>query len=82
MAMRSIVFALALGAAACGSSTQNSNKTTMAKDPNDQMVCKQEATTGTNITHTVCRSQAEIDEERQGAQNFYQDPRATPSHNK
>jgi nicotinamide mononucleotide (NMN) deamidase PncC len=73
-----MLLAAALGLSACaGSQGQTAN------DPGNGTgkVCTQEANTGTNISHTVCRTQQQTEDERKAAQDLAA-PRAKPSNNR
>jgi hypothetical protein len=78
--------ALAL-AAACGSApraptrtpAQPATSTAAADDQDDEddggLICQEERMTGTNVSKMVCRTQAEIDEERNAAMEWEKHPR-------
>ncbi len=81
-----LLTALAL-AAACSSAPRapartpaHPTATSMADDQDDEeddggLVCKDERMTGTNVSKMVCRTQAEIDEERNAAMVWEKRPR-------
>jgi hypothetical protein len=41
----------------------------------DELICQDERMTGTNVSRSVCRTQAEIDEERDAAMTWEKRPR-------
>jgi starvation-inducible outer membrane lipoprotein len=77
-----LLAALAL-AAACSSAPRAPARTpahpattSMADDQDDDdVICQDERMTGTNLSKTVCRTQAEIDEERNAAMDWEKRPR-------
>ena len=48
-------------------------------DDDDDVTCNEERMTGTNLSKPVCRTQAEIDEERNAAMMWEKHPRNNPS---
>jgi predicted ATP-grasp superfamily ATP-dependent carboligase len=88
--MRGSVLTAALGAAlaaalvlaACGAGsrgprTQVPASARVEQDPEtgDELICQDERMTGTNVSRSVCRTQAEIDEERNAAMTWEKRPR-------
>ena len=72
--MRWPVLIAVLVLAACatgpgGSHAQVPKNAWVDKDPDtgDELICQDERMTGTNVSRPVCRTQAEIDEERDAA---------------
>jgi hypothetical protein len=49
-----------------------------AEPAEDDEVCTEERTTGTMITHTVCRSRAQIEQERRAAEQLRRDSAMHP----
>lgn len=89
--MRQTLIAAVLALSACAPATGPRNaqypssqypSTTMADEDDDSpehMVCREERTTGTNMTRTVCRTRAEIAEQRRAAQEWEKHPRSSPT---
>ncbi len=44
-------------------------------DPDDQVVCQDERTTGTNMSRSVCLTKDQINENRRAAQEWEKHPR-------
>lgn len=68
------------GAIGCGAPAATSNTTpngSSAAAPNGQ-VCHEERPLGSNISRTVCRSQEDIDRDREGANKYLREPRPVP----
>lgn len=68
--MRTILLATALGLVACAG-PQKPNEPSGPNEPGDRKICTQEATTGSNINHTVCRSAQQKEDERKAGQEFF-----------
>jgi hypothetical protein len=79
--MRIILLATALALSACAGSQGKSSNAPEAKTGNSREVCTQEANTGTNINHTVCRTVQEQQDERKAAQDLAA-PRAKATSNR
>ena len=86
--MRPVLLAAALVLGACGSTParktarpqpQTSSFADSDDDEDDELVCKEERMTGTNLSRTVCRTPDEIAEERNAAQVWEKQPRNDPS---
>jgi hypothetical protein len=80
--MRSVLLALVLGLAACASgpsATPNNSAAQAGSGGKPRQICKEEATTGSNITHMVCRSPEQVDEDRDSAQTWRRQPTAVPA---
>ena len=76
--MRTVLLATALALSACaGSQGKSSNAPATGSS---REVCTQEANTGTNINHTVCRTVQEQQDERKAAQDLAA-PRAKATSN-
>jgi hypothetical protein len=80
--MRWPVLIAALVIAACGAGPKGSHAQVpknawVDEDPDtgDELVCQDERMTGTNVSRPVCRTQAEIDEERNAAMTWEKRPR-------
>jgi hypothetical protein len=80
--MRWPVFIAILVLAACGASPKGPRAQVPAgaqvkQDPDtgDELICQDERMTGTNMSRSVCRTQAEIDEERDAAMTWEKRPR-------
>jgi len=75
-----LVVSLALGACAStpkGPHAQVPTSSWVDEDPDtgDEVICQDERMTGTNVSKVVCRSQDEIDEERNAALMWETAPR-------
>jgi hypothetical protein len=75
---------LCLGLAACGASSNSSGTshantatagTTEGAAPGSDMECHDETPTGSSISHQVCRSKFQSDQDRKGAQDMLGAPR-------
>jgi len=88
--MRCTVVAAFALAAACGSAPPAPARTPAARPPATSMaddqddddggvICQEERMTGTNVSKMVCRTQAEIDEERNAAVMWEKRPRNNTS---
>lgn len=73
--------------AACAASQEQSATTlgppsatepTAAEPAEDDEVCTEERTTGTMITHTVCRSRAQVEQDRREAERLRRDSAMHP----
>ena len=81
--MRPTILAAVLALAACGPgpkgpSARTPSTTTYVDDDQedgDELICQDERMTGTNLSKPVCRTQAEIDEERNAAMMWEKHPR-------
>lgn len=81
---------LCLGLAACGASsnssgTSHANTATAGTSdgtgagPGSDVECHDETSTGSSISHQVCRSKFQSDQDRKGAQDMLGAPRAAPA---
>ena len=74
---------LLLGVGCASGSSQGSGgpgaKNASSTSDDSGVVCHPEASTGTNISHMVCRSQEQRDADRKAAQDFAQKPRPATS---
>jgi hypothetical protein len=72
--MRSLLLGTALALAACasGSGQRPTANNATASDPN--LICREEAPTGTTITHQVCRTPERMQEEKKSADDFLRLP--------
>jgi hypothetical protein len=85
--MRRTLLAAAIVLAACGAAPKRAPSarppaTSMAEDAeedDDGLICREERMTGTNVSRMVCRTQAEIDEERNAAMIWQKHPRNNTS---
>lgn len=50
-------------------------------DPEEQVVCQDERTTGTNMSRSVCLTKSQINENRRAAQEWQKHPRSDHSEN-
>jgi hypothetical protein len=74
--MRRIFFAGVLALAACGKPLPPAHPLgTAGADPDEQVECKDERTTGTNMSRSVCLSKSQTDENRRAAQEWAKHPR-------
>lgn len=80
-AMRPVLFAVALAALPLGACAGGETGTRATQQPTAQsdMICRQEAPTGSNIRHNVCRPREQVEQERKSAQDFMQTPRPQAS---
>jgi predicted small lipoprotein YifL len=85
--MRWPVLIAILVLAACGGSpkgphAQVPRNASVDQDPDtgDELICKDERMTGTNVSRSVCRTQAEIDAERDAAMTWEKRPRNDTGH--
>lgn len=81
--LTAIFLLAACGAAPTRATTVRTPATSMVDDSDDDdgdEVCKDERMTGTNVSKVVCRSQAEIDEERNAAMTWEKHPRNDTGH--
>lgn len=72
--MRSVLF-LVVALAACATSSSSTPGKSASSEP--RKICREETTTGSNISHTVCRTPEEAEAERRAAQSLHSDPRPT-----
>jgi hypothetical protein len=83
--MHRTLFAITLALAACGTQTgQGSGRDTTATaapgtGTGSDVECHDEAVIGSNVPRHVCRSKAQSDLDRDGAQNWQARPAATPT---
>ena len=83
--MRRTLLMVVLVLSACGPSatqapaTTPSGTTASGNGADSEMVCKEETKTGSTIPREVCRSKAQSEADRKGAQDMYEGPRATSS---
>ena len=80
--MRPLILSAVLALAACGAGPKGAHahvpsNTWIDEDPDtgDELICQDERMTGTNVSRSVCRTQAEIDEERNAAMTWEKRPR-------
>jgi hypothetical protein len=80
--MRPAILAVVLALAACGPSPKRPTTPVTSNawvdedsDDGDELVCQDERMTGTNLSKVVCRTQEEIDEERNAAMMWETHPR-------
>ena len=85
--MRCPVLITVLVLAACGGSpkgphAQVPKNSWVDKDPEtgDELICQDERLTGTNMSRPVCRTQAEMDEEREAAMTWEMHRRNNTGH--
>jgi len=80
--MRRIVVAGILALAACGPSLPPAHPLgTAGADPDEQVECQDERTTGTNMSRSVCLTKAQIEENRRAAKEWEKRPRNDPGIN-
>ena len=80
--MRPLLLVTVLALAACGASPKGPHANVpknawLDEDPDtgDELICQDERMTGTNVSKVVCRTQEEIDEERNAAIMWETHPR-------
>jgi predicted small lipoprotein YifL len=80
--MRPMILVAVLALAACGAGPKGPqarapSNTWVDEDPDtgEELVCQDERMTGTNVSKVVCRTQDEIDEERNAAMTWEKRPR-------
>lgn len=78
--MHRAILLLTLLAAACGASpnAQNTPATAASPGPGSDQECHEETPTGSSISHQVCRSKFQADQDKKGAQDFLNSPHAAP----
>lgn len=81
-----LLFLAVLALAACGAGPQGAHARVPSNawidedpDTGDELICQDERMTGTNVSRPVCRTQAEIDEERDAAMTWEKHPRNDPT---
>lgn len=72
--MRRILAAGMFALVACGPPLPPPHPLGAQGNPDDELVCKDEATTGTNMVRSVCLTRAQIDENRRAAQDWEKHP--------
>jgi hypothetical protein len=73
--MRRILAAAILAIIACGPPLPPPHPIgSPGSDPDDDLVCHDEATTGTNMVRSVCLTRAQVDENRRAAQDWEKRP--------
>ena len=84
--MRPLILSAVLALSACGASPKGPRAQAPANarveqdpDTGDELICQDERMTGTNVSRPVCRTQAEIDEERDAAMTWEKHPRNDPT---
>ena len=77
-AMRPVLFAVVLALGACAGGSTGTRVSQQPTEDSD-MICRQEAPTGSNIRHNVCRPREQVEQERKSAQDFMTTPRAQTS---
>lgn len=74
--MRRILAAGVLALVACGPPLPPPRPLgSPGSDPDNELVCQDEATTGTNMVRSVCLTRAQIEENRRAAQDWEKHPR-------
>lgn len=81
--MRSILLAGSLALSVLGGCAASSNKpeaeTAQSGKGNPDMICHEESSTGSNISHTVCRPREVTEEDHDNAQRQLSRPQSHPS---
>lgn len=78
--MRRLFFAAVVAMIACGPALPPPRPLGSAPaDPDDEVVCQDERTTGTNMARPVCLTKGQINENRRAAQDWEKHPRADPT---
>jgi len=78
--MRFVLFALAIGVAACASGPSAAPGSAAAQhgeSSKPRQICKEEAATGSHISHIVCRTPEEDEQNREGARKWSVAPNST-----
>ena len=77
--LRSALFAVwVVVAAACASENSSAGASgAVASNSTDKVVCKKERTTGTYVRKRVCRSEAQMEEEREAWQRALREKRGS-----
>lgn len=74
--MHRAILLVTLLAAACGASQSSPSTTpTAGAGPGSDQECHEETPTGSSISHQVCRSKFQSDQDKKGAQDFLNSPR-------
>ena len=73
------ILAAVLAIAACGPALPPPKPLGSSTDPGDQVECRDERTTRTNMARSVCLTHDQIDENRRAAQEWEKHPRADPT---
>jgi predicted small lipoprotein YifL len=76
-ALAAVLALAACGAGPKGPRAQVPASARVEQDPEtgDELICRDERMTGTNVSRSVCRTQAEIDAERDAAMTWEKRPR-------
>jgi hypothetical protein len=78
--MRRIIVAGILALAACGAPLPPQHPLgTPGADPDEDIECRDERTTGTNMSRSVCLTKEQRDENRRAAQEWEKRPRNDPA---
>jgi hypothetical protein len=78
-----MIFAAALGLVACGPPLPPPHPIGPGvANPDDEVVCQDERTTGTNMSRSVCLTKEQIQENRRAAQEWEKHPRNDPTSNR
>jgi hypothetical protein len=75
-----LFLAAVLGLVACGPSLPPPHPLGPT-NPDDEVVCQDERTTGTNMSRSVCLTKGQIKENRRAAQEWEKHPRNDPGTN-
>jgi len=78
-----MIFAASLGLVACGPPLPPPHPIGAGPaNPEDEVVCQDERTTGTNMNRSVCLTKEQIEENRRAAQDWEKHPRNDPTSNR
>ena len=81
--MRRIILAGVLALIACGPPLPPPRPLgSPGSNPDDDIECHDEATTGTNMVRSVCLTRAQVEENRRAAQDWEKHPRNDVTSNK
>jgi len=79
--MRSMLFAVVLGLAACGPSASHGpspNRATAGGATGSDVVCREETPTGSSFSREVCRTRDQMNDDRKGAEDLMRAPPPPP----
>lgn len=80
--MHRLILAAVLALVACGPSLPPPRPLGGASaDPDEQVECHDERTTGTNMARPVCLTHDQIEENRRAAKEWEKHPRSSPTDN-
>jgi hypothetical protein len=74
--MTRLALAATMLVAACGGTPKDANEPKLGAD--EELICRDETPTGSNISRTVCRTRQKAVDDRQDTQRDLQKPRPAP----